>query len=455
MLRERSFSHQNGICCRMGQHALSWGEVHSRAAALAKELEQARGPILIYGPKSPEYVIAIVGCFWAGCTYVPAGPHIPPQRIHSMIEQAHIDTSISLSPLPQELSGMVNEITLPQKGTDQYSFPVVSRDGAAYILFTSGSTGMPKGVVVTYANLENFISWFITRPAIAGLYTRSVLNQAQFTFDLSVADLFYTLYMGCTLELIQEDVPVPESGSRAELAVMTPSFADYCLMNDRFHAAALPCLQTIFFCGEPLRGNTVRRLWRRFPGLRIINAYGPTEATCAISAAEITPELAEGETLPIGMQQGEAVDIIIADNNCILLRGTSVARGYLGGNKFNGSFMTGDRGHFSNGYLWYDGRCDNQIKYKGYRVEPEEIETVLVAQPEVRQAVVIPHRDKMGRVLSLKALVVAERKIQEDMLRYELQKVLPDYMIPKQIILCESVPLTKNGKIDRRKAEQI
>ena len=105
--------------------------------------------------------------------------------------------------------------------------------------------------------------------------------------------------------------------------------------------------------------------------------------------------------------------------------------------------------------MLYDGRCDNQIKYKGYRVEPEEIETVLVAQPEVRQAVVIPHRDKMGRVLSLKALVVAERKIQEDMLRYELQKVLPDYMIPKQIILCESVPLTKNGKIDRRKAEQI
>ena len=152
--------------------------------------------------------------------------------------------------------------------------------------------------MVTYANLENFIAWFTTRPAIAGLYPHAVLNQALFTFDLSVADLYYTLYTGCTLELSPEGSSLSACGSRAQLAVMTPSFADCCLLDERFAAKMLPCLQTIFFCGEPLRGSTVRRLWRRFPGLRIINAYGPTEATCAVTAVEITKELAKEERLP-------------------------------------------------------------------------------------------------------------------------------------------------------------
>ena len=455
MIRERSFSHTGGVCCQMGQHRLSWQELHERAAALAAMLERYNGAVLIYGEKSPEYVAAIAGCLWAGLPYVPVGPHIPAFRIASMIKQAQIKAAVCLSPLPGELCGCFDCLEMPQAGNTHFALRAISPEDTAYILFTSGSTGMPKGVAVSYQNIENFIEWFSTRPAIAGLYPRAVLNQAQFSFDLSVADLYYALYTGCTLELQQENTRLSTAGSRAELAVMTPSYADFCLMDTEFKAAMLPCLQTVFFCGEPLRCSTVRRLWSRFPGLRIINAYGPTEATCAVCSAEITPDLTEATALPIGMEAGEAVQITIGSDNRIYLQGKSVAVGYLNGEVFEGCFAAGDIGHYADGYLWFDGRCDDQIKYKGYRIEPYEIEAALAAQPGIRQAVVLPRKDPTGRVISLYALVTAEGAVQEQALREALRSTLPDYMIPKQIRQCEELPMTQNGKIDRRKAGLI
>ncbi len=452
MLRERSFAHHGGICCRMGERILSWQELHARASALAAALAGGREPVLIYGEKSPEYVIAIVGCLWAGRPYIPTGAHIPPARIKTMLAASGAKTAVALSPLPGEIQNGVPCLAVPRQGAAYFALPPVAEEDVAYILFTSGSTGTPKGVMVTYGNLENFIGWFTDLPAVAGIYPHAVLNQAQFSFDLSVADLYYTLYTGCTLELPPEGVPLSACGSRAELAVMTPSHADYCLLDEHFAAQALPCLQTVFFCGEPLRGGTVRRLWQRFPGLRVINAYGPTEATCAVSAAEITPELAAGETLPIGRDGGEAVNITISVENRICLKGQSVAAGYLNGERFDGSFMTGDLGYFENGYLWYCGRCDDQIKYKGYRIEPVEIEAALIAQTGVRQAVVLPRCDRLGRVIALKALVATDGTTDEETLREALRRTLPDYMIPRQIVFLEALPMTVNGKMDRRKA---
>ena len=480
MLRERSFAHRGGIACRMGEQDLTWEELHSRASALAAKLAEGSGPVLIYGEKSPAYVIAMVGCLWAGRPYVPAGPHYPAQRVSSMVAQTNIHTAICLQPLPTPLQDTVHCLSISLQGRECFALPAAAPDDIAYILFTSGSTGAPKGVVVTYANLENFIAWFTTRPAIAGLYPHAVLNQALFTFDLSVADLYYTLYTGCTLELSPEGSSLATCDSRAQLAVMTPSFVDCCLLDERFAAKALPCLQTIFFCGEPLRGSTVRRLWRRFPGLRIINAYGPTEATCAVTAVEITPKLAKEERLPIGYQHGEAVTVTlerqdritlqaesVADDDsvsgeqnhscsgCITLQGQSVAAGYLGGEKFHGRFVTGDIGYFENGYLWYASRCDDQIKYKGYRIEPGEIEAALTALPGIHQAVVLPRKDRLGRVISLQAVAAATGEPQEEQVRQALASMLPEYMVPRRILFWRALAMTVNGKIDRRKAAAL
>lgn len=193
MLRERSFSHRGGICCRMGEQALGWDELHGRAAALAAVLAGGSGPVLLYGPKSPDYVIAMVGCLWAGRPYIPAGPHLPVLRVAAMARQSGAKTAVCITPLPQDAAAGLTCIRLPQQGGEDYTLPPVSGDDVAYILFTSGSTGTPKGVMVTYANLDHFIEWFTGRPAIAGLYPHAVLNQAQFSFDLSVADLTYAL----------------------------------------------------------------------------------------------------------------------------------------------------------------------------------------------------------------------------------------------------------------------
>ena len=201
--------------------------------------------------------------------------------------------------------------------------------------------------------------------------------------------------------------------------------------------------------------RTVRTLEKRFEGLRILNAYGPTEATCAVTSAEITPALAQQEALPIGHDGGEAVEVLLDQHGRITLQGKSVAVGYLGGERFSDQFPTGDLGRLENGLLWYIGRCDDQIKYKGYRIEPGEIEAAMTALPGVRQAVVLPRKDRFGRVISLRALAAAEDNVREDDLRRSLRQTLPDYMIPRQIAFCAALPITANGKTDRRQAMQM
>lgn len=117
--------------------------------------------------------------------------------------------------------------------------------------------------------------------------------------------------------------------------------------------------------------------------------------------------------------------------------------------------MTGDIGYFENGYLWYVARCDDQIKYKGYRIEPGEIEAALTALPGIHQAVVLPRKDRLGRVISLQAVAAATGEPQEEQVRQALASMLPEYMVPRRILFCRALPMTVNGKIDRRKAAAL
>ena len=142
-------------------------------------------------------------------------------------------------------------------------------------------------------------------------------------------------------------------------------------------------------------------------------------------------------------------------SGCITLQGLSVAAGYLGGEEFHGRFVTGDIGYFENGYLWYVARCDDQIKYKGYRIEPGEIEAALTALPGIHQAVVLPCKDRLGRVISLQAVAAATGEPQEEQVRQALASMLPEYMVPRRILFCRALPMTVNGKIDRRKAAAL
>ena len=154
------------------------------------------------------------------------------------------------------------------------------------------------------------------------------------------------------------------------------------------------------------------------------------------------------QTIPWASNSVTILDIL-------LYKGLSVAAGYLGGEEFHGRFVTGDIGYFENGYLWYVARCDDQIKYKGYRIEPGEIEAALTALPGIHQAVVLPRKDRLGRVISLQAVAAATGEPQEEQVRQALASMLPEYMVPRRILFCRALPITVNGKIDRRKAAAL
>lgn len=259
--------------------------------------------------------------------------------------------------------------------------------------------------------------------------------------------------------------------------VSTPSFADVCLADPAFSSKLAPQLSLFIFCGETLSPNTARRLYERFPGATVVNTYGPTESTVAVTDVVITREMCVGaDALPVGRAKPGTVVFIEAAGGAgeIIIAGNTVAKGYfhmpektaasffeteINGKRMR-AYRTGDLGYLdSDGMLHYCGRIDSQIKLHGYRIEIEDVENNLTALDSISKAAVIPV-EKDGRVKSLTACVTLENSeltaaasgVRPDVRKIKdgLCKRLPDYMIPKKIVFLDEIPLTSNGKADRK-----
>ena len=345
-------------------------------------------------------------------------------------------------------------------------------DDIFYIIFTSGSTGLPKGVKVTYRNLESCIEWlkYITK-----IEKGVILNQASFSFDLSVADLYLSLVSGSNHYILEKQEQLnfkllfeKLNKSKATLAVMTPSFADLLLLDKSFNENLLPNLKTILFCGEKLLKTTVSKLYERFKNLEIINSYGPTECTFAVTSIALTKKILNENNIPIGIPKKD-VEIYIVDDKLnklkdgtvgeILIVGQSVADGYIGESKnsfikYNGknAYLTGDLGYKKEKMIYYQCRKDNQIKYKGYRIELADIESNLLQLNYIEKAVVIPKISESGKVTKIIAFVKLKENIEKKELeiRKELLNKIPEYMCPT-IKIIDKFPLNKNGKCDTKK----
>lgn len=249
--------------------------------------------------------------------------------------------------------------------------------------------------------------------------------------------------------------------SNVTLAVMTPSYADLLLLDKSFNQELMPELKKIIFCGEKLQNKTVEKIYKRFDKIKIINTYGPTECTFAVTSYEIPRNIKVD--ISVGKPKSD-VAIYVVDKNLkeiegigeILIAGKSVASGYLGNveNKsfiiFKGeqAYLTGDLGYIKNGLLYYVQRKDKQVKYKGYRIELSDIENNLKKLEYIEKVVVVAKKNIDRKVTNIIAFVKTEKDA--DVIKEDLKKKLPEYMIPK-IKIVNSFPINSNGKCDEKK----
>ena len=454
-------SRKNKVAYKINDLELSYDELIEKAKYYGELLKkQGTSPIILYGHKDTDMFVSIFACIHSGRAYIPIDLWTPTERINKIINCTNCKLIISNENID------VNNIAIKNlKELEQYKDQPINNivNDIAYIIFTSGSTGEPKGVPISYSNLLNFIKWVNTLKPLNEYEDINVLNQASFSFDLSVADVYYAISNGHTLVALDKDAQEDYnnifkivSDNKINVLVITPTFIKLCMVNREFNSINYPSIKSIYFCGEQLEVKTVKSLFERFPDVNIINAYGPTEATSAVSAINITKEMLNDELLPCGDTNNFAAEINIIDDE-IVLKGNSVFGGYLGDyiggyykeNNIN-CFKTGDIGFIKNNYLYCKGRKDSQIKYKGYRIELTDIENNMYKIDGVKQCAVIAKYQNEFTVKMIKAFVVLEEGYNVDHIKDSLKKLIPLYMMPKQIIEMNSLPISCNGKIDRK-----
>ncbi|MGM9988601.1 MAG: D-alanine--poly(phosphoribitol) ligase subunit DltA [Bacillaceae bacterium] len=444
--------------------------------------------VIIYGHMEPDMLVAFLSCSKSGNAYIPIDTSFPLDRLEKIIVNSQTRLVITMEPilLPQTegveivcIKELYEEV--PKQIVEVEASTYVKGHDNYYIIYTSGSTGEPKGVQISHDNLVSFVSWM--RKEMVENEGQIFLNQAPFSFDLSVMDIYPCLVSGGTLVGVDKGLltnpkelfPYLENSS-LQVWTSTPSFMEMCLSNREFNGDNLPHLHTFLFCGEILTNNCAGQLLERFPNAAIYNTYGPTEATVAFTSIQITEEILHAHhTLPIGYPkddgQVEIVDangvpVVEGEKGEFVLIGPSVSKGYLFNEertekafmKINEmqAYRTGDAGYRKNGLLFYGGRMDFQIKLNGYRIELEDIENNLCSTSLIRSAIVIPI-EKDGKYEYLTAyVVVKEHEFDKEFrltsaIKKELGLRIPAYMIPRKFVYVDALPMTQNGKVDRKR----
>ncbi|GAB3467271.1 non-ribosomal peptide synthetase [Actinophytocola sediminis] len=459
-----------------GPDTLTYAELNARANRLARLLVAAGvGPerlVALALPRTADLLVAMLAVLKAGGAYLPVDRSLPAERIAFLLADAapvavladretaaRLDIPV-LAPDAPELAGLAAE----DLTDDDRRGPLLA-DCAAYLLYTSGSTGTPKGVLVAHRSVVELTSW--ARAELGPQRLSRVLASTSLGFDVSVFELFGPLLCGGRIELVEDLLALAERpGWSGSLVSAVPSaLAQLTAAADRDVFEA----DTVVFAGEALPAGLVRDMLAGHPGRRVVNAYGPTEATVyATSWHTEHPDI--GAVPPIGRPLPNTRAFVLDERlrpvppgvrGDLYLAGTGLARGYRGdpartADRFvacpfaagERMYRTGDLARWRrDGQLEYLGRVDDQVKIRGMRVEPGEVEVVL---GDLGQVVVIAREVVAGAGRDLVAYVVPVGGLTPGDVREFAAARLPGYMVPAAVVLLDAFPLTASGKVDRR-----
>lgn len=473
----------DAIALQFGDEALSYRELDRRANGLAHALRaKGVGPerlVAVHLERSLELLVALYAILKAGGAYLPVGPDLPPDRLAFLLEDAQpvlVLTRVGgTAGLPAGTATLELSLSaLAEKGEDAPPVVTTVPEHSAYCIYTSGSTGVPKGVMVTHRGIVNRLCWM---QAAYPLEARdAVLQKTPFGFDVSVWELFWPLAEGARLVIAlpggHQDPRYLERALQTG-QITTAHFVPSMLQTylDQGGALGGP-LRQVFCSGEALPRSLARRFREVAPGVALHNLYGPTEASVDVTAWPCHGEHPWASE-PIGFPIAN-VQVYVLDPGLeplprgapgeIYLGGAGLARGYhrrpaLTADRFvpdpHGApggrlYRTGDRGRLlEDGSIEYLGRLDHQLKIRGNRVELGEIEAALRQLPGVSAAVVTALTDPDGAP-TLVGYLVGPIALDITAWREQLGRSLPQYMIPSRFVCLEALPLSANGKLDRR-----
>src|SRR5471030_36343 len=477
--------------------AYSYGELDETsrrwASAIVRRLGRPAERIGVFGSRSEVSYTAVLAALYSGAAFVPLNPRFPAERTRAMIRLAELDAifvdNLASTQLAVVLDGLGNTppIWLPnnESAAELASvrplgcLPPLPPDRVAYLLFTSGTTGVPKGVPILHSNVRAFINWAIDRYQIQpGDRFSQTFDQ---TFDLSVFDLFVAWEAGaCVYAMSPIDLLAPSKFiNKNELTIWfsVPSIPAQMRKRNLLGPDTLPTLRWSLFCGEPLPMASAEEWQAAAPNSIVENLYGPTELTIACTVHRwdpmTSPMLCVNDMLPIGTTYPGLTAVLVDEDLRIVsegelgelcVSGAQTAPGYWkdplkSAERFvkipavgltdESFYRTGDHARqLPNGEYVCLGRTDHQIKVLGFRVELGEIEGVLQKGTGVVQAVAIGWPVSEGTAKGIVAFVNGAG-VDTAALQNACKAVLSDYMVQNKIILLDDMPLNANGKVDR------